>query len=114
MENRNTEREAPIPNELFAQLGGGDIAYVRPIQSDKIAELFPGAPALQPGVKLWALLNADGAPILVADSRSAAIAKTPPLPGTLAAAQISSGGWGLSAGSIIWPGSRARRSAGRW
>ncbi len=75
MDNRNTERETPMPNELFAQLGGGDIAYVRPIQSDKIAELFPGAPALQPGMKLWALLNADGTPILVADSRSAAIAK---------------------------------------
>ncbi|HSM43211.1 MAG TPA: DUF1150 family protein, partial [Afifellaceae bacterium] len=30
---------------------------------------------LQPGMKLWALLNADGTPILVADSRSAAIAK---------------------------------------
>ena len=70
-----TSHSAPMPNEIFERLGEGDIAYVRPIRSDDIADLFPGAPELAPGLKLWALLNADGTPIMLTDSRSAAIAK---------------------------------------
>ncbi|MCP4997619.1 MAG: DUF1150 domain-containing protein, partial [Hyphomicrobiales bacterium] len=47
--------------------------YVRPITSDEVTELFPQAvPDLAPGLKLWALLNADGTPILLTDSREAA------------------------------------------
>ncbi|HMB48146.1 MAG TPA: DUF1150 domain-containing protein [Afifellaceae bacterium] len=66
---------APMPNEVFERLGEGDIAYVRPVRSDDVAELFPGAPALEPGQELWALLNADGTPILLSESRSVAVAK---------------------------------------
>ncbi len=36
--------------------------------------VFPQAPQIQPGLKLFALLSADGAPILVTDSRDAATA----------------------------------------
>jgi hypothetical protein len=75
MNKQNETHSTPMPKELFEQLGGGDIAYVKPINSDDIAELFPGAPELAPGQKLWALLNADGTPILVADSRASAVAK---------------------------------------
>ena len=64
-----------MPRDIFEQLGGGHIAYVRPIRSDDIQRLFPDAPDLAPGQKLWALLNADGTPILVTDTRSAAVAK---------------------------------------
>mgnify|MGYP001828126469 CR=1 FL=1 len=70
-----TNFSAPMPNEIFEQLGEGDIAYVRPLRSDEIAELCPGAAELTPGVELWALLNADGTPIMLTDSRSAAVAK---------------------------------------
>jgi len=70
-----TNQSAPMPNDIFEHLGEGDIAYVRQIRSDDIAELFPGAPELAPGLKLWALLNADGTPIMLTDSRSAAVAK---------------------------------------
>lgn len=64
-----------LPEDIFEQLGDGNIAYVRPVRSDDVQSLFPGAPALAPGQKLWALLNANGTPILLTDSRSAAIAK---------------------------------------
>ncbi|MBK1624624.1 MULTISPECIES: DUF1150 family protein [Afifella] len=58
----------------FAQFGGGEIAYVRPVKSDDVASLFPSAPELAPGLELWALLTADGTPILLTDSRAAALA----------------------------------------
>ena len=35
-----TSHSAPMPNEIFERLGEGDIAYVRPIRSDDIADLF--------------------------------------------------------------------------
>ena len=54
--------------------GGGSIAYVRPMLSDDVSRLFPQAPALQPGLKLFALLAADGTPIMLTDSREAAVA----------------------------------------
>ena len=58
----------------LAGLGGGKLAYVKTMQSDEINRLFPQAPDLEPGLKLFALLSADGTPILVTDSEEAAIA----------------------------------------
>jgi hypothetical protein len=62
-----------MPSETFAGLGGGRIAYVRPISSDALKAAFPNAPLLAPGLELWALLGADGTPIMVADSRDAVV-----------------------------------------
>ena len=42
------------PAELAA-LGEGEMAYVKPMQSDEVARLFPQAPKLQPGMQLFAL-----------------------------------------------------------
>jgi hypothetical protein len=58
----------------FASLGGGKIAYVKPIRSEQVNELFPQAPELQPGMQLFALHAADGTPIMLTDSREAAVA----------------------------------------
>ena len=63
-----------ITPQALAQMGGGKIAYVRPIRSDELNRLFPQAPALQPGLDLFALLGADGTPIIVTDDRNTAIA----------------------------------------
>jgi hypothetical protein len=63
-----------MPEEAFVQLGGGEIAYIRPVMSEEVDSLFPGAPSLQPGMRLWALLNADGTPIVLTDSHAAAVA----------------------------------------
>ena len=63
-----------MSDEQFANLGGGHVAYVKPMLSDEVARLFPQAPAIQPGLKLFALLAADGTPIMLTDSRDAAIA----------------------------------------
>ena len=60
--------------QAFAVLGGGKIAYVKPIRSEDVHSLYPEAPAMQPGIRLFALHAADGTPILVTDTREAAIA----------------------------------------
>ncbi len=57
--------------ESFAALGGGRIAYVRPLNPDEAKGLFPQMPAVVPDLALWALLGADGTPIMLADSREA-------------------------------------------
>ena len=72
-----TDRAANNPamtERAFAVLGGGKIAYVKPIRSEDVHKLYPQAPELQPGMHLFALHAADGTPILVTDSREAAIA----------------------------------------
>jgi hypothetical protein len=70
----NADAERFITAEQLAGLGGGKIAYVKTMQSDEINRLFPQAPDLAPGVELFALLGADGTPILLTDSKEAAIA----------------------------------------
>ena len=60
--------------QAFAILGGGKVAYVKPIRSEDVHTLYPQAPELEPGLYLFALHAADGTPILVTDSREAAVA----------------------------------------
>nr|WP_238120447.1 DUF1150 domain-containing protein [Xanthobacter sp. NFM-26] len=60
--------------EALAGLGGGEIAYVRSIQSEQVRALFPQAPELAPGMTLFTLHAADGTPIMLTDSREAALA----------------------------------------
>jgi hypothetical protein len=58
----------------LAALGEGEVVYVRQFLSDQVQEIFPGAPAMQAGLKLFALLSASGSPIMLTDSRDAAVA----------------------------------------
>jgi len=55
-------------------LGGGQVAYVREIKSEQVRGMFPQAPQMAPGMKLFSLHAADGTPIIITDSREAAIA----------------------------------------
>lgn len=66
--------ENPLSQDDFAHLGQGAIAYVKPIKSDEVPRLFPQVSNLQPGLDLFMLLGADGVPIMLTDSRDAAIA----------------------------------------
>lgn len=71
MTNHN---ELALTPEAFAVLGGGQVAYVREIKSEEVKTLFPQAPLIAPGMKLFSLHAADGTPIIVTDSREAAVA----------------------------------------
>jgi hypothetical protein len=75
--NRNTNiafHGTMISPEALALLGGGKIAYVKSIRSEDVPILFPQAPQIAPGLQLFALHAADGTPIMLTDSREAALA----------------------------------------
>jgi len=69
----NTTNPA-ITQEALAHLGDGRLAYVKAINSEDVANLFPQAPKIAPGIKLFALHSADGTPIMLTDTREAALA----------------------------------------
>jgi hypothetical protein len=64
----------PVSPEALAALGEGHIAYVKPIRSEDVPNLFPQAPHIAPGIKLFALHTASGMPIMLTDSIEAALA----------------------------------------
>jgi hypothetical protein len=68
------KRDIKLTPAEFAHLGAGAVAYLRAIKSEDAQRLFPQAPTIEPGLDLFALLGADGTPILLTDSRAAAIA----------------------------------------
>jgi len=72
--SRTAMTQIEISPEALAHLGDGEIAYVKTIRSEDVHALFPQVPDIQPGLKLFALHAADGTPIMLTDSREAAIA----------------------------------------
>jgi hypothetical protein len=72
--NETTNRHEMMTEQAFAILGGGKIAYVKSIRSEDVHKLYPQAPELEPGMSLFALHAADGTPIMVTDTREAAVA----------------------------------------
>jgi hypothetical protein len=66
--------DSAMTQEALAQMGDGRLAYVKAIRSEDVAEMFPQAPQIAPGVQLFALHAADGTPILLTDTREAALA----------------------------------------
>jgi hypothetical protein len=72
--SRTEMKQIAMTPEALAQLGDGQIAYVKTIRSEDVPTLFPQAPEIAPGLKLFALHAADGTPIMLTDSREAAIA----------------------------------------
>jgi len=70
--SRTESKPIHITPEALAQLGDGEIAYVKSIRSEDVHALFPQVPDIEPGLKLFALHAADGTPIMLTDSREAA------------------------------------------
>jgi hypothetical protein len=64
-----------MTNETFtpidlATLGMGSIAYVRSVSAEDVRRLVPQAQDIPVGIDLFALLGADGTPIMITDSRA--------------------------------------------
>ncbi|MDX7950451.1 DUF1150 domain-containing protein [Lichenihabitans sp. Uapishka_5] len=66
--------QSPLSQDDFAHLGQGAIAYVKAIRSDDVTRLFPQVSDIQPGLDLFLLLGANGVPIMLTDSKDAAVA----------------------------------------
>jgi hypothetical protein len=69
-----TYKATDISVEALAEMGDGEIAYVKMIRSEDVPVLFPQAPDIEPGLELFALHAADGTPIMLTDSMEAAVA----------------------------------------
>ena len=61
------------PLEL-ARMGGGRLAYIRPIRVEEAMRILGAPIEAPPGVRLYAAFHADGQPLAIADSRAAALA----------------------------------------
>jgi hypothetical protein len=57
----------------LAQLGDGKIAYIKVMTHDEAQELFPAVENLPEGMDLYSLHAADGTPLILTDSRQAAV-----------------------------------------
>lgn len=66
--------QSPLSQDDFAHLGQGAIAYVKAVKSDDVSRMFPQVKDIQPGLDLFLLLGADGVPIMLTDSKDAAVA----------------------------------------
>ncbi len=73
MTEMNTTHPA-VTQDMLAHLGDGRLAYVKAVRSEDVANLFPHAPKIAPGIMLFALHAADGTPIMLTDTREAALA----------------------------------------
>jgi hypothetical protein len=74
MNKESTFPSPRISREALAHLGDGQIAYIKAIRSEDLPAMFPQAPEMAPGLVLFALHAADGTPIMITDSREAAVA----------------------------------------
>ena len=73
-EREAEERVLPIMSELeFAKLGDGHVAYIKTMTSEEASRLFPTVEGLPQGINLFALHGADGTPLALTDTRSAAV-----------------------------------------
>jgi hypothetical protein len=73
-EKEDRPKRAPMTRSEFAHLGDGEVAYIRQLDSDAAERLFPALSDAPKGIDLFAVLGADGTPIALTDSRTAAIA----------------------------------------
>lgn len=63
----------PMSMSDLAQLGGGKVAYIKTMTHDEAREMFPAVEGLPQGIDLFALHAADGTPLVLTDSRQAAV-----------------------------------------
>ncbi len=64
------EATARLTQTELANIGTGEVAYIRKMDWSEVSRCFPEAPDIDPDVDLWALFGADGTPILLTDNRS--------------------------------------------
>jgi hypothetical protein len=73
-QKEDRRKRALMTRSEFAQLGDGEVAYIKQLDSDAAERLFPALSDAPKGIDLYAVLGADGTPIALTDSRTAAIA----------------------------------------
>ena len=68
-------RTPMLTEEQLQNLGEGLVAYLKPVRAEELGSIFPEVPeGIAPGTQLFALLGASGKPLVLTDSRDAALA----------------------------------------
>ena len=62
-----------MSDEEFADLGAGEWAYIKTLTSEEAQVAFPVIDDLPTGIDLFALLAADGTPLVLTDDEGTAI-----------------------------------------
>ena len=73
-EKEDRHQRARLSRRELAELGDGEVAYIKQLDMDTAERLFPSLRDAPKGIDLYAVLGADGTPLALTDSRSAAIA----------------------------------------
>ena len=73
-EKEDPKPRTPMTRSEFAQLGDGEVAYIKQLDPEIAERLFPALQTAPKGIDLFAVLGADGTPLALTDSRNAAIA----------------------------------------
>jgi hypothetical protein len=73
--SRKTDADIPpVMSEVeLARLGGGEVAYIKPLSAVEASQMFPMIEGLPKGINLFSLHAADGTPIALTDTLQAAI-----------------------------------------
>lgn len=72
MKSDTTEKVTLSPVEL-AQLGDGQVAYIKQLTASEAGRMFPAIAGIPKGIPLFALHAADGTPLALTDSKHAAL-----------------------------------------
>jgi hypothetical protein len=65
---------APLMSEMeLANLGEGEVAYIKVLTSEEARAMFPTVEGLPKGISLFSLHGADGTPIALTDTIQAAM-----------------------------------------
>lgn len=68
------QHDRPVmSDEEFADLGAGEWAYIKMLTSEEAQVAFPVIDDLPSGIDLFALLAADGTPLVLTDDEGTAI-----------------------------------------
>ncbi len=59
----------------FADFYTGNVAYLREMHTSELAEVYPDLPQIESEMKLWALISADGTPLVFTDCHFVAQSK---------------------------------------
>lgn len=70
MKTTTPDHDTVVTLADLAAMGMGHLAYVRPMRADEVRKLVPEAADIPADIDLFALLGADGTPIMIADSRA--------------------------------------------
>ena len=74
---RGQKPKSAVPSIMsmaeLAQLGDGKIAYIKMMTADKAKQMFPAVENIPAGIDVFALHGADGTPLVLTDSRQAAL-----------------------------------------